>query len=676
MLKKTNLIIVFAILLFSLSLQAQPEQTSKVDAKASWSKDATDEVTALLIKEADQLLNGVEPLTPHDIAAEALSDREIDSGIQTEPTVPALQSEVTIQEASPAFAASELFQNNFISWIPGLGSILICGTLLVLVKNELKQNRKAALDASQLINDIKDLQYNIKEWELENHYSHISELSEHIDALESAANNAKDERHNIDTSINTSIELNKKSLDILKRANKELSKSLVNQVTELEQHLNQTVEAGIAKINETTEQQCQAFAGQKNELLNEMNSKISAISSKPSSMPSPEITAAAKPQQNWMDIIKSGMNNKSSSSSSSTASTSATQDHASMLRESIERQKAILNQHKSKTIEEKTEKPKSTLSSFLDDLNNKKNQKEDKINKPELKETEIYKSDKSDNNEVLPAEVELEAISTKIENKKEITDEADTKVNKQSEPDEQKLYKKLEHAQKWNNFADAAEICRQIAEIEPAKAEVFDTWGQMLARHAAEIKGNEGTELLKQANKKMHKASMLDSSNYKIFNNWGIILKNLALTYSSTHEAEKTLALARRKFETSISLNPQNHEALSNWGNALVIQARYRSGTLQDSLLQKACEKFEQSIRIKGDKANTLHSWGNALFRLANCKKDPQQRNVILQQAHAKWTQANKIKPGIANKELRVIKSMVPPLGLDSKLNKKSLQHH
>ena len=672
MLKKTNTLIAIFVILVSVPLlawqasqpsppQAQLELPPDRNPNPTWSKNATDEETERLIQEAEILLNGNDTKKPKELAAEVLSSREMNSGINTEE---AIRQEQTLPPLAPVMSQpSNKLQADFYAWLPGFGALIISGILLLMVKSELKKNRHASLEASQLINDISDLQNNIKEWELENHYSHISEISEHIDALETAVDAAGDQRHHIDTSISTSIELNKKSLDILKRANKELSKSLVSQVQKLEEQLTQTIEAGINKINNIAEEQGKILTAKQTEMLAAANSKINSSIAAPS-VPAAGLNTAPKPQKNWMDIIKSELNSTPDTTPHKQKQSTTVSDHAAMLRESIERQKTILHQHKTSSSPSESNS-KSSMGSFFDGLKNSNILKEEITEKPKPKpidKKETIQKPLADNNEILPAEVDLESITTEIVKETSIAAPISHHENQRQEPDEIKLHKKLEHAQKWHNYADAAEICSQLAEINPANAEVFDTWGQMLAHHAADIKGNEGTELLKLANKKMHKASILDSSNYKIFNNWGVILKNMALTYSNTHEAEKTLALARRKFETSISLNPTNHEALSNWGNALVIQARYRNGALQESLLQKACERFEQAIKIKPDKANTLHSWGNALFRLANCKKDAQARNNMLQQANVKWQQANKIKPGIANKELRVIKSMVPPL--------------
>ena len=738
MLNKTNTLVVLTFAIFSTTFlaaqsnqgnltQAQLDQPPAVTAQYSLSRDATEEETERLLREAERLLNSQNQqptqqlpqiqetqaqqpqINPQQAAAAALAQQNINDGQNTSNTsaqytqytqAAEIGAAATITDPSTATlpavpasaAASDTAQPGytinkalavFYSWVPGLGAVIVCFILLIMVKSEFKRNREAALDASQLISDINDLETNIKEWELENHYNHISEISEHIDALETAVDTAKDERHHIDTSISTSIELNKKSLDILKRANKELSKSLINQVQELETQLNQVIEEGIIKINTAAEEQSKQLNIKKDEILSSMNSSAGTFGASASTTASKAQTPVLKQQPNWMDLIKAEMAGSSSSNSATSSSTfgtashsSAALDHASMLRESIERQKAILGQRKKK--EDKPEsKPKEDITKLFSGLKSSSllNDKITETTKIKPEENNIIKKS-AVNTQDTSADFELNEIKNTLETKTaKPTPEAQPKEKKQ-ELDETKLKKKLEYAQKWNNFADAAEICSQLSEITPASADVYDTWGQMLARHAGEIKGNEGTELLKQANKKMHKASMLDSSNYKIFNNWGVILKNLALTYSNTHEIEKTLALARRKFETSISLNANNHEALSNWGNALVIQARYRSGSLQESLLEKACEKFEQSIKIKHDKANTLHSWGNALFRLANCKKNPDERNKKLQEANAKWEMANKLKPGIASKEMRVLKSMVPPLSKTTPNQKHSLLNH
>ncbi|MBN2064393.1 MAG: hypothetical protein JW745_06290, partial [Sedimentisphaerales bacterium] len=261
-----------------------------------------------------------------------------------------------------------------------------------------------------------------------------------------------------------------------------------------------------------------------------------------------------------------------------------------------------------------------------------------------------------------------EIFNAAVELKQELSDSTSPDQNntgsdsKYADMDNKALMDRLTHAEKWRNYKLAAEICEEMTSRNANRPEVYDIWGQMLARQASLEKGQDSATMLDQASHKMQKAATLDSTNYKIFNNWGVILKNLALAQSDSRETEKILSLARRKFETSLSLNPKNHEALNNWGNTLLIQSRFRSGTLQESLLQSACEKFAQAITLKPDKDSALYGWGNALFKLANCKSDSQVRNLLLIQAKEKWEAANQINSGIASKELRIIRGMVPPL--------------
>ncbi len=646
-----------------LSAQELAAPAPEAKPQLEWSKNATEAQTAELIQQAEILIRQKQQEQAAGIQA-ATTKPSVDTQTTTLPVVrdgetgqraktlevkPQLQYQpMNADSYTPAPAKNRSYLNTaVIYWLPGAFALLATICMLIYARTQLKKATRAGKRASMLIAEIEDLQRNIKQWELESHYSHISEMSVHIEAMQETIATAKEVGENTKETIDKGIELNQKSIEILRKANKELSKSLTSQVNELEEQLKSTVAGELQKIDQAASEKIATLEKHKSQIVqdiqkhNQENKALLASISESKTSGLNSSVEKPQTQSSMMDIITNELNaikNKERTGSlSSFGSTSKTTEisHADMLRESIARQKASLS-----------ERPalKQSLT----------NTSEPQINTDAASETGSTKAQ-----EVFNAAVEL---------KNELSDSSSPSLNntgnisKYADMDNKALMDKLTHAEKWRNYKLAAEICEEMTSRNGNRPEVYDIWGQMLARQASLEKGQDSATMLDQASHKMQKAASLDSTNYKIFNNWGVILKNLALTQSDSRETEKILSLARRKFETSLSLNPKNHEALNNWGNTLLIQSRFRSGTLQESLLQSACEKFAQALNLKPDKDSALYGWGNALFKLANCKSDSQVRNLLLLQAKEKWEAANRLNSGIASKELRIIRGLVPPL--------------
>ena len=707
MANKKNSIIMLIVILAALPFMWQSmavnaaQETAVVTVQtqntqpADWSKNATEQETQDLIAQADKILNQQQVSAPDTkaatsaaMAAPAATKAVLTPMPQTVNTTTAVTQPAPTQQPSGYTTSKASVMTVLLSSIPGIFSLIISCAILVYVNIQLKKNKKAGRYAENLMAEIQDLEAGIKQWEIENYSCHVEEVSQHIMSLQEASEKAGKVNESVKDTIHKGITLNQKSLEILKKANKGISDSLTSQVKKLEGEIAQAASDGIEELTNTGNKYLAAMKKEKDSLDDSLNSKPAAAPSPQSGSFADLITnnhsnASTQPSPakspSMMDIITKeleAMNTSSkpgSTASTPIATTSAAMSHAEMLRESIARQKAAITTSSffsnSKpaitTTETKESSASQTLKSSgllkgLDDLAKEHNK--------ELEKTAIDTPRVTIPEQPAPAKTE-EKISVNpvgsnaAENKPEQSNNTEL-----SSMDSKALMESLTYAEKWKNYPKAAEICEELVKRTPNKPEIYDIWGQMLAKQAAKEKGAEAIAMLKEAGTKMQKASMLDGQNYKIFNNWGVILKNLSLSYTDTRETEKTLALARRKFETSLSLNPKNHEALNNWGNSLMIQARYRTGTLQESLLKSACEKFEEAVALKSDKEVSYYSWGNALFRLANCKKNPDERNKILEEARQRWEQANAIKPGIATKELRVLRSMVPPL------NKKTTQ--
>ncbi len=701
MAKKNNSMIMFFLVLPLSSIIAwnsmaniaygQQADTAQDQALADWSKNATDAETNDLIQQAERILQQSKQETSNGQTSPTITEKEAVRQAALMALAQSRNSTVTLPEGpaanSPApvapaqtYTASTNMATMILSWLPGIASLLISIAMIIYIRSQVSKNQRAGSKASSLIAEAQDMHNNIKEWEIDNHYNHINEISSHIDAMNDTIVLAREVKDSVNQTINKGVVLNQKSLEILKKANKELSKSLTSQVNSLEEQLKSTVENEIQKMSQLAADQIATFKAEKETMISEVEQKTSLLKHQQSSMfnnmetQNHKIEDKQQSNASMIDMITKELDSlkaKNSSIEKNTTSEGATEkSHADMLRESIARQKAAisgssafsnfgsLSSSTSKSTTKTTVDKKDKSSSILDELNDKlastRNISSD--NKPERKPVTVQKESTTTTSDGI--EIKTRDINT---SKNETANTAEPE-NKYASLDSKELMNKLTHAEKWRNFKAAAEICQEMAKRGTDKSEVFDIWGQMLARQASMEKGQESTTLLKEASQKMQKASMLDSGNYKIFNNWGVILKNLALACTSNHEMEKNLAVARRKFETSLGLNPQNHEALNNWGNTLMIQSRFRTGAMQESLLNSACEKFAEAVNLKPDKEVSLYSWGNALFKLANCKNDKSTRNKLLIQAQQRWEQANKIKPGIASKELRVIRSMVPTL--------------
>ncbi|MBN2064875.1 MAG: hypothetical protein JW745_08730, partial [Sedimentisphaerales bacterium] len=355
-----------------LSAQEQLSPAPEINPQLEWSKNATEAQTAELIKQAELLIRqkqqeqaagtqaGSLKPTTETPATElpVVSDGETGQRAKTLEVKPQLQYQTTGAGDYPDRPArSRSYLNTaIIYWLPGAFALLATICMLIYAKIQLKKATRAGKRASMLIAEIEDLQKNIKQWELESHYNHISEMSVHIEAMQETIATAKEVGDNTKETIDKGIELNQKSIEILRKANKELSKSLTSQVNELEEQLKSTVAGELQKIDQAASEKIASLEKHKSQIVQDIQKHsqenktlLTGLSeSKAGGLYSS--TERAQTQPSMMDIITNELNSLKSkektSGTSSFASTSkaAEMSHADMLRESIARQKASLSE--------------------------------------------------------------------------------------------------------------------------------------------------------------------------------------------------------------------------------------------------------------------------------------------------------------------------------------------
>ena len=84
---------------------------------------------------------------------------------------------------------------------------------------------------------------------------------------------------------------------------------------------------------------------------------------------------------------------------------------------------------------------------------------------------------------------------------------------------------------------------------------------------------------------------------------WAYLMQgNALLSQARTKtgdEADRLFALAAEKFQAALAIKPDMHEALNNWGSALSDQARTKTGDEFDATLDAAKQKLLQAEAIK-----------------------------------------------------------------------------
>ncbi len=93
--------------------------------------------------------------------------------------------------------------------------------------------------------------------------------------------------------------------------------------------------------------------------------------------------------------------------------------------------------------------------------------------------------------------------------------------------------------------------------------------------------------------------------------------------------ADRLFEAAAEKYAQALAIKPDMHEALDNWGNALGAQAKTKSGEDADLLFEAAAEKYAQALAIKPDKHEALNNWGATLGAQAKTKSGDMRHDLI-----------------------------------------------
>ncbi|MEG3618654.1 SIR2 family protein [Magnetovibrio sp. PR-2] len=110
--------------------------------------------------------------------------------------------------------------------------------------------------------------------------------------------------------------------------------------------------------------------------------------------------------------------------------------------------------------------------------------------------------------------------------------------------------------------------------------------------------------------------------------------------------AEDRFVQAGEKYAAALAINPDKHEALNNWGVALSDQAQLQTGAAADELFVQAGVKFAAALAIKPDLHEALHNWGVALSDQARLQTGAAADELFVQ-AGVKFAAALAIKPDL-----------------------------
>ena len=106
-----------------------------------------------------------------------------------------------------------------------------------------------------------------------------------------------------------------------------------------------------------------------------------------------------------------------------------------------------------------------------------------------------------------------------------------------------------------------------------------------------------------EASKEYEVATVLNSKSSAAYNNWGVVLSDLAHSKSGI-EAEALYNEVFEKYRQAIRIKPDYHEIYYNWGVALYNLAQTKSGVAAEKLYDETVEKNLQAIKYGGDAYN------------------------------------------------------------------------
>ena len=164
---------------------------------------------------------------------------------------------------------------------------------------------------------------------------------------------------------------------------------------------------------------------------------------------------------------------------------------------------------------------------------------------------------------------------------------------------------------------------KQMKELQEKLENTTDGMKLFSIKH--EIKGLEFDDLNEydKAAECFEIATQFDSENDSAFNNWGLVLFNLAKIKQDEVEKEKLFALAFEKLEQATIINDKNDSAFYNWGCVLFDLAKIKQDEKEkEKLFELTCEKLEKATIINNKNDSAFYNWGCVLFNLAKIKQD------------------------------------------------------
>ncbi|TAN61242.1 hypothetical protein EPN18_07055, partial [bacterium] len=121
-----------------------------------------------------------------------------------------------------------------------------------------------------------------------------------------------------------------------------------------------------------------------------------------------------------------------------------------------------------------------------------------------------------------------------------------------------------------------------------------------------------------------------------------IMMGNALLMQARTKtgaEANILLKEACDKYDKAVMIKPDKHEAFNNWGSALSDQAITKTGAEANRLFKEACDKYDKAVMIKPDKHEAFYNWGCALSAQARTKTGD-EANRLFKKAYDKYDKA------------------------------------
>ena len=128
-------------------------------------------------------------------------------------------------------------------------------------------------------------------------------------------------------------------------------------------------------------------------------------------------------------------------------------------------------------------------------------------------------------------------------------------------------------------------------------------------------------------------------------NNWGNALLGQA-KLKTGEKADGLFEQSYAKYAAALEIKPDYHEALNNWGAALSAQAKLKTGKEADGLLGQSWAKYAAALEIKPDYHEALYNWGAALLAQAKLKTG-EEADGLFEQSCAKYAAALEIKPDL-----------------------------